>query len=90
MSHTLIFTGYVQTVLKLMEGSTATLYWAAELQRQTDLSKPTVQWALDRLSEAGYVHKSTEKEAFLNHPTRTFCELTPFALAALRLMPPST
>ena len=77
-------------MLRTMEESTGTLYWAAEMQRKTRLSKPTVSRAFDKLSEAGLVQKSTETAAQLDHPPRTFYELTPYGLAAIRLLPLST
>ena len=86
-----IYTGSVQTVLRLMEESTAHLYYAAELQGVTGLSKPTVSKVLGTLCERGVLRKQPERVAyFMDRAPRIYYELTPFGVSALRLTPPST
>jgi DNA-binding HxlR family transcriptional regulator len=86
-----IYTGSVRDILSLMEQSTGHLYYVSELQDVTGLSKRTVINTLNTLAERGVVRK--EQEPLPWHSTRaarTYVELTPLGLSALRLFPPST
>jgi DNA-binding MarR family transcriptional regulator len=86
-----IYIPSVCKVLQLMQASTGHLYWPAEMQRESGLSKPTVSEVFTKLSEAGFVRKHPEPRAFhMDHPPRTFYELTDHGLAAIRLIAPST
>jgi DNA-binding PadR family transcriptional regulator len=81
----------VRTLLELMEASTGHPYYAAELQKLTGYTKPTVLGALDRIHEAGFVQMRQESVAEdTNRAPRNYYTLTPHGVAALRLHAPST
>ncbi len=83
-----IFDPAVSSILKVMQASSGHRYYAAELERQTGLSKPAVAEACDQLCEAGITSKSSETAAQAEQsglPARVFYELTSDGLAFIRL-----
>ena len=81
----------VRTVLELMEASTGHPYYAAELEKLTGCTKPTVLGVLNRIHEAGFVQMEREFVAEdTKRAPRNYFTLTPHGVAALRLQDPST
>jgi hypothetical protein len=86
-----IYTPSVQTVLKLMESSTANHPCTAELEIETGLSKQTILGVMHTLRDAGIVHDIEDypgESEFRGRRIRY--EFTPDGLALVRLMPETT
>ena len=75
----------VQTVLSVMEGSTTTKWYQNKLMQETSFSRPTIRAALDEIHDRKMVTKNV-----FGRPAPDIYELTPTALAALRLFKRST
>ena len=86
-----IYSKPVQTVLKMMESSTANHPCAAELKIATGYSKQTLLGVMHTLRDAGVVHDIEDwpgESEFRGRRIRY--EFTPEGLAFMRLMPEST
>jgi hypothetical protein len=85
-----IFNPNAITMLSLMEGSTERAFWAAEVQRQTGVTRPTAQKYFKLFYELELVREVMEDSFSLKNPARKRYELTPQGVFLIRLHKEST
>jgi predicted transcriptional regulator len=86
-----IFSPSVRAVLSVIEKSTDHRYYAAELQRETGLSKQAVLQVLATIESARFVDRHTERMgSHRDRAPRIYYEASQYFLDAVRLTPLSS